>query len=185
MIKLYHGTDTRFEIVDLQHCKSHKDFGNGFYLTSDYNQAKSWAMEVAENSGQTVGYTNMYKIDPERFKDFKVHKFNGASRTWLKYIISNRFDVDDESFSDISKCDIVIGKVADARANIIIASAIREYSLRKCLQDTNIQDQLIIALKPERLCDQYCFKTQNSLSLLNTFDADGHPDVSIKEIKRK
>ncbi|MBR4146226.1 MAG: DUF3990 domain-containing protein [Lachnospiraceae bacterium] len=39
-MKLYHGSYTSVEIPDLSACKPSKDFGLGFYLTTDLNQAK-------------------------------------------------------------------------------------------------------------------------------------------------
>jgi hypothetical protein len=48
-IKLYHGTDDNSAIliqqhgVDLSHCKTLTDFGQGFYLTTNLVQAKNWA----------------------------------------------------------------------------------------------------------------------------------------------
>ena len=40
---LYHGTNMAFGEIDLSRSKSNKDFGRGFYLSADYNQA----MEIA------------------------------------------------------------------------------------------------------------------------------------------
>lgn len=42
-IILYHGTIADFNIVNLRYAKDKKDFGKGFYLTSDINQACTWA----------------------------------------------------------------------------------------------------------------------------------------------
>lgn len=36
---LYHGTNTDFSQVDLKKSKPNKDFGQGFYLSADYDQA--------------------------------------------------------------------------------------------------------------------------------------------------
>lgn len=42
MIKLYHGSNTKIEVPDLVHSKPFKDFGRGFYLSADKQQA--WDM---------------------------------------------------------------------------------------------------------------------------------------------
>ena len=39
MIKLYHGTNTTFNKVELDKCLPYKDFGRGFYLTTIRTQA--------------------------------------------------------------------------------------------------------------------------------------------------
>ena len=38
-IILYHGSYAKIENVNLEKCLDGKDFGTGFYLTSDYAQA--------------------------------------------------------------------------------------------------------------------------------------------------
>ena len=176
---LYHGTDCYFETVDLLHCKERKDFGYGFYLTSDYHQAKDWAIIIARNNNSTP-YSNMYRINQDDLGKLNVHGFNTASRAWIKYIISNRYKI--KKVEDVADYDVVIGKVADARANIIIADYVRKYGMESCLNNTTIQDALIKALKPERLSDQYCFKTEESIALLNRCDESGNMLVEIKRL---
>lgn len=43
MTLLHHGSYTRIECIDLSLSKSGKDFGKGFYLNPDYEQAMLWA----------------------------------------------------------------------------------------------------------------------------------------------
>ncbi|WP_306306361.1 DUF3990 domain-containing protein [Segatella albensis] len=43
-MKLYHGTNIDFDSIDLNKCKPHKDFGQGFYLTDIKEQAKNMAI---------------------------------------------------------------------------------------------------------------------------------------------
>ena len=40
--KLYHGTKVYFDEPDLKKAKNRKDFGKGFYLTTNYDQAMRW-----------------------------------------------------------------------------------------------------------------------------------------------
>lgn len=42
-MKLYHGTNVDFETIDLQKSNKNKDFGQGFYLTADKDQAEQMA----------------------------------------------------------------------------------------------------------------------------------------------
>ena len=42
-MKLYHGTNIVFDKIDLQKSKPNKDFGQGFYLSPDYDQALNMA----------------------------------------------------------------------------------------------------------------------------------------------
>jgi hypothetical protein len=47
-MKVYHGSDTDIEIIDLAKCKPNKDFGRGFYVTNIRQQAEEMAVRVAE-----------------------------------------------------------------------------------------------------------------------------------------
>lgn len=38
-MKLYHGSDTLIESIDLSRCRPYKDFGRGVYLTDIREQA--------------------------------------------------------------------------------------------------------------------------------------------------
>lgn len=40
---LYHGTNMAFDAIDLTKSKPNKDFGRGFYLSADYDQALAMA----------------------------------------------------------------------------------------------------------------------------------------------
>lgn len=42
-MRLFHGTNTDFDRVKLDRSKPNKDFGRGFYLSDNYQQALSMA----------------------------------------------------------------------------------------------------------------------------------------------
>lgn len=45
MIRLYHGSNVKIEIPDLIHSKPFKDFGSGFYLSTEEQQARDMAFQ--------------------------------------------------------------------------------------------------------------------------------------------
>ena len=45
MIRLYHGSNIKIEVPDLAHSKPFKDFGRGFYLSADRQQALDMATQ--------------------------------------------------------------------------------------------------------------------------------------------
>ena len=45
MIRLYHGSNMKIEVPDLVHSKPFKDFGNGFYVSPDKQQAWDMAFQ--------------------------------------------------------------------------------------------------------------------------------------------
>ena len=54
MIRLYHGSNMAIEQIDLSRSKRGKDFGQGFYLNANPDQAMEMAIRTARfmNEGQ-------------------------------------------------------------------------------------------------------------------------------------
>ena len=44
-VKLYHGSNVKVENPNLNYSYKRRDFGKGFYLTGDYDQAKAWSIK--------------------------------------------------------------------------------------------------------------------------------------------
>ena len=42
-MKVYHGSYTEIDVIDLSFCEMGKDFGQGFYVTNLREQAEIWA----------------------------------------------------------------------------------------------------------------------------------------------
>ena len=47
-MRLYHGTNQSFDSIDLKKSKPNKDFGRGFYLSADFEQALNMAQIKTE-----------------------------------------------------------------------------------------------------------------------------------------
>ena len=55
-MKVYHGSDTQIEEIDLEKCKYGKDFGRGFYVTKLKGQAETMAERVSRwNRKKPIG----------------------------------------------------------------------------------------------------------------------------------
>lgn len=83
-VKLYHGTTANISVVDLKHAKSRKDFGLGFYTTSDINQAIAFAKtlqrsEIIRGSYNVEAYVYYFNVMEADIKTLKVHKFEKNS----------------------------------------------------------------------------------------------------------
>ncbi len=57
---IYHGSYTEVKIPDLSRCAVGKDFGVGFYTTTDRKQAVKFAKRVARIHGFSHGILNIY-----------------------------------------------------------------------------------------------------------------------------
>lgn len=61
-MKLYHGTTIDIEKIDLRKSKPNKDFGKGFYLSADREQAMAMADYKAEQIGGNP-VVNIFEFD--------------------------------------------------------------------------------------------------------------------------
>lgn len=178
---LYHGSYVSVEHIDLGECSRGKDFGQGFYMTSDLEQARSFiptsikkALQMGKLRNNTeVGYVSSFVFhgNPE---DFHYYDFPDADEQWLRFVTYNRGD-DDDLLSRIIElpkhlidvkvgAEIISGKVANDKTNRVITA----YSTGT-MGDRNDPDVIKLVLKqlkPETLNDQFCFLTQHAIDSL-------------------
>ena len=62
-MKLYHGTNTDFNHIDIDKSKPNNDFGRGFYLSADYKQAQNMANIKFEQLGTGTPLVQEYFVD--------------------------------------------------------------------------------------------------------------------------
>lgn len=178
---LYHGSYTAVEKIDLDKCREGKDFGKGFYLTSDFSQSRNFikaSIKKAQNYGiipgtRNYGFVSFYKFHwPEN--GLKIHEFDTADKNWLWFVSINRrrnlaqilYPVIDHS---LFQSDIIIGKIANDTTNPVITTYLNGL-YGDILSDRAISiaiEQLI----PDNLKDQYCFQTEESISCLEFLEA--------------
>ncbi len=128
------------------------DFGTGFYLTTSLEQAERWAELTAQRRGSGVPTVTVYEFDESKLAQLKLLKFEKADKKWLEYVVANR-----ENTVNDNKFDIVIGPVANDRTMPVIRLFIAKvYTAAETLR----------RLLPQKLQDQYAFKTQAALQLL-------------------
>lgn len=151
-MKLYHGSNIVVEKPKILQSDRRLDFGTGFYLTSSYEQAERWALLTVKRRGEGKQTITSYDFDEETLSLLKVLHFEGATAEWLKFVANNR-NVKD--FTDDS--DIVIGPVANDRTMPVIK-----------LYFSGIYDEAetIKRLLPQKLKDQYAFKSEKALKAL-------------------
>lgn len=112
-MKLYHGTNIDFDVIDLQMSKPNKDFGQGFYLSADLRQARELADARVELAGG-VPIVLKYDFDESVLTtgELKVMRFDDYTEDWAKFILSNRHNKTSKPVHDY---DIVIGPIANDR----------------------------------------------------------------------
>jgi hypothetical protein len=113
-MKLYHGSNRDFTIVDLAKSKDNRDFGKGFYLTTLQNQAKDWAETLFDRYGGDGVF--VYEFEFEIAEDLTFKKFDGLAEEWLNFVKDNRVKGGlQHSF------DVIQGVVANDRTNRTLA----------------------------------------------------------------
>lgn len=151
-MKLYHGSNMAVKAPQLLTPDRRLDFGMGFYLTSSLEQAERWAELTTKRRGSGVPTVTVYEFDESKLARMKLLKFEKANKKWLEYVVANRGNtVNDDKF------DIVIGPVANDRTMPVIRLFIAKvYTAAETLRRLLVQ----------KLHDQYTFKTQAALQLL-------------------
>ena len=172
---LFHGSYTPVEKIDLNKSSHGKDFGKGFYITSDVNQAKSFIRSVLYRAKQRKLIPNSQNygfVSSFRFRhphdELSVYTFSDANKEWLWFISSNRrsnlFSKVKHQVVDLSASDIIIGKVANDNTNPVIATYLN--GLYGDVLSDEAVDEAIKRLMPDHLVDQYCFLTQKAVECL-------------------
>lgn len=68
------------------------DFGPGFYVTNDRQQAENWARTKASRSANAIPYINIYEFNVIGFsaKDYRTLFFPKYDKEWLDFIAQSR-----------------------------------------------------------------------------------------------
>ena len=153
-MKLYHGTNIDFDVIDLTKSNKYKDFGQGFYLTDIRSQAEELAAKKSRLFG---GYPVIqeYEFDESLLSgtDLKVLKFDKPSTEWAEFIFKNR----NRDYNFTHDFDIVIGPIANDGV---------AYLLGRYEEGTLTIEELSDKLGYKRLNSQYFFGTDESLKYL-------------------
>lgn len=174
MKKLYHGSLSVFDEIDLSAGKGYKDFGKGFYATSVVNHAERLAVRnkkimirrqeilKAKNAAVRLEPVVAYRYNllyDEKIEQLAVREFLTADAEWLRFIVANR-----KSPASVHNYDIVIGPTADAQTTMIINEHIEELEESGFRED--VCNKVIAELMPENLPKQYFFGTVSALQTL-------------------
>lgn len=154
---LYHGSNLEIECPKLLKTQRALDFGKGFYTTSSFEQAEKWAKRTARirESGEAV--VSCYSFDEKKISALNVLKFSGPDADWLDYVAKNR-----KNMNITDDYDLVIGPVANDQTFPTILLYLDGY-----IDAGSAIKQLL----PQKLKDQYTFKTEKALELLQFREA--------------
>lgn len=105
---LYHGSNIEIKVPKIIQSKRLLDFGTGFYLTSDYEQAAKWAVRTTNRRETGTPTISVFNIADTELENLDILVFEATNKEWLRYISQNRSNnLVRDSY------DIVIGPVAN------------------------------------------------------------------------
>lgn len=109
---LYHGTNVEFNEIDLTKSKVGKDFGRGFYLSANRDQAWELAKRKTEQSGEGEPKVYEYEFDETLLQgnELLVQNFGEYSREWAEFVLANRRN---RTRDAVHPYDVVIGPIAN------------------------------------------------------------------------
>ena len=160
---LYHGSHLEVKNPKIRTSARTGDFGTGFYLTSNLEQARRWAQIRARQEEVVSGVVTIYETPDSLLKnpELQIKQFAKADDKWLDFVMSNRKD---PNFNH--HFDLVTGPVANDRV----------YACLNAFEDGFMNRETVIEnLKTYVLVDQFLFHTAKSLLFLNY---SGKEDVS-------
>ena len=154
---LFHGSNVEVREPRLITTQRNLDFGKGFYTTSDLAQATQWALRTARirNAGQALVCS--YEVDTDAYDALRILTFATADAAWLQYVAQHRRGIVVED-----GYDVVAGPVANDQT----IRTINDYIRGRFPEDIAIR-----LLMPQRLNDQYVFKSEAALATLRFKEA--------------
>ncbi len=104
---VYHGSADIVKQPDVLHSYRRLDFGKGFYVMTNYEQAERWAKRKADLLHKDKAYINIYEMLDDD-SAFKVKTFPDDLLEWIDFVCDCR-----DGNTNYQTYDIIKGKVAD------------------------------------------------------------------------
>lgn len=153
---LYHGSTTEIKEIDLTLSKPNKDFGKGFYLSNNFEQAYNMATYKAGLFG-TNPLVTKFEFDENLLKndELNVLTFFEYSKEWAEFVFKNR-NQETQDFSH--NYDIVIGPIANDKVGA---------QIRRFVEGDISFDTFLERLKYMKgITFQYFFGTEKAIKML-------------------
>ena len=157
MIRLYHGSNVKIEVPDLIHSKPFKDFGRGFYLSPDKQQAWDMAYQKVNQTKEGKAEVTEFLFDETLMtsEGLKVLSYPDYSEEWALFVLANRDKQREQPAHDY---DIVYGPIADDGVT---------YQLRRYEGGVISLSRLVEELKYAKgITFQYFFGTERAIKQL-------------------
>ncbi|WP_298551001.1 DUF3990 domain-containing protein [uncultured Parabacteroides sp.] len=151
-MRLYHGSTVTVKRPSIRKGRKTTDFGKGFYTTTNFEQAKKWALLKKNREQSEKAIVSVYEV-PDNIldKEYSVLRFTGATKEWLEFVVNNRRGKEAGGY------DLIMGPVANDQ----LYATIRLYE-----QGIVTAEAAIEMLKAHKLFDQLSFHAEQAVLLL-------------------
>lgn len=157
-MKVYHGSTQLIKKPVIERGRQSTDFGKGFYTTTNFEQAKNWALIKQRNAGNSAkAMVSIYEVDDNLLKKsgYDILTFDAPGEAWLTFVVDCRKSI-------FHGHAIVFGPVANDKIYVTIAQ-----------YENNLLDleATVARLKVNEFYDQISFHTDEALKELKFIDA--------------
>ena len=157
MIELYHGSNISIDKIDLSYSRKGKDFGCGFYLNPNREQALDMAVRTTQRMMEGEPIVNTYLFDNDFLKEnspLSIKIFAEYSIEWAEFVLMNRRSLNKIS---LHSYDIVIGPIANDTVGLQMQRFIQGYiSIERMIEELRFNKPAI----------QYYFGTEAAIKHL-------------------
>ena len=156
-MRLYHGSDILVTNPEIEKGRPYKDFGKGFYLSDNLQQARNMASQKAALSLNAVPVVSTYEFCESAMTDgtLNVKCFDTYTEEWAEFVLHNR---DRKTPQPFHRYDIVYGPIADD-------SVVRQMR-RFELGDITMEELMRELRYPKGITFQYFFGSDKALQTL-------------------
>lgn len=135
-IELYHASYKIVEKIDLSLCAAGKDFGKGFYVTTDYNQACRFIRTAigkalknhVDNVEPKTGYVSVFEYKTDKAENINYFEFKSSDEDWLHCVVAHRKSgILKNEIEKWQKYDVITGKIANDSTNQVLTAYINGF----------------------------------------------------------
>lgn len=155
MLTLYHGSNVVIDKIDLCRSRKGKDFGCGFYLNPNKEQAMEMAVRTSQRMQEGEPIVNAYLFDESllsaRCAPLSVKIFEEYSVEWAEFILKNRKNLTSHPIHS------VVGPIANDTVGL---------QMRRFIQGYIGIERMIEELRFHKPAIQYFFGTEKAINYL-------------------
>lgn len=172
-MQLYHGSINQVKNPNADRGRNSTDFGKGFYTTTNFEQAKTWALSKQKTAkNDAIAIVSVYEVDDNLLvkSDFKIRTFDSPDRDWLSFVVGCRRGIEHDY-------DMIFGAVADDKIYTTIT-----------LYESNVltAEETVARLKINEYYNQISFHSEKAVKELRFVSSTIlTKDTTVEDINRK